>query len=329
MAGGVVNFYLVDIAVHDLGGLIASAKIKVGDYIQAESLSPTLAGENVQSGLKALAIEGQEIMRQRVAEAATAAAAAVAATSPADVTAVVDEQASEGSGGVLLARSSSRARTSATKFAYVNDLGGYNGATDFSACGGLLFSCLGRSSHWYQQNEMAPNFEADAFADAFPGKPLGGFLANGEIFGEKIISMPSGGSGEAPSGQDDGSSFTFGFGDNTEQEASVPTTPAVASPSQASNSEDATGDSGSGPDYATLTVRQLKQALTAASIDFRDCVEKSDLVARCAQIPLEAGNGNSNSDDDNGEDEEDEMDFMHGFTAVYAVSGATQSTTFN
>ena len=43
-----------------------------------------------------------------------------------------------------------------------------------AAAGGLLFSCLGRSGHWYQSNGMAPNFEPDAFADAFPDKALAG-----------------------------------------------------------------------------------------------------------------------------------------------------------
>ena len=78
---------------------------------------------------------------------------------------------------------------------------------DFAACGGLLFSCLGRSGQWYEQNGMAANFEANAFAAAFPGRPLAGFLANGEIFGQKINATPhqsaaaaaGGGGGEAGS----------------------------------------------------------------------------------------------------------------------------------
>ena len=37
---------------------------------------------------------------------------------------------------------------------------------------------------------MDPNFEAGAFSAAFPGKPLAGFLAMGEIFGE--VNSPPG-----------------------------------------------------------------------------------------------------------------------------------------
>mmetsp|Transcript_12080 Transcript_12080/g.14388 ORF Transcript_12080/g.14388 Transcript_12080/m.14388 type:complete len:90 (-) Transcript_12080:409-678(-) len=41
---------------------------------------------------------------------------------------------------------------------------------------------------------MEANFEPAAFAAAFPGKPLAGFLAQGEIFGEHIPSVAKGSS---------------------------------------------------------------------------------------------------------------------------------------
>ena len=110
---GAINT-LSDAIVHDLGGLITATKVKVGDYVQAESLSPTLAGANVESGLKALALAGQELKRQRAAAAAAAAAAATAADGPAAAAGSLDASADgyysvEGD-WIPLARSSSRAR---------------------------------------------------------------------------------------------------------------------------------------------------------------------------------------------------------------------------
>ena len=109
---GAINT-LTDAIVHDLGGLITATKVKVGDYVQAESLSPTLAGANVESGLKALALAGLALTRQRAAAAAAAAAAATAADGPAaarSLDASADGYYSVEGDWIPLARSSSRAR---------------------------------------------------------------------------------------------------------------------------------------------------------------------------------------------------------------------------
>jgi len=49
--------------------------------------------------------------------------------------------------------------------------------TSGSACGALLFSCLGRGVHLYGR----PDHDTDLFRTALGGLPLGGFFCNGEI----------------------------------------------------------------------------------------------------------------------------------------------------
>ena len=62
--------------------------------------------------------------------------------------------------------------------------------------------------------------------------------------------------------------------------------------------------------YAHYPVKVLKEALREAGIDFSDCVEKADLVARCAEIPLdkidedtEDSDSDKNCDSNNADEE--------------------------
>jgi small ligand-binding sensory domain FIST len=183
-----------------------------------------------------------------------------------------------------VARSSSRSMAAAGG----GSAGGSMAEEAFAAAaGGLLFSCLGRSGGWYQSNGMAANFEPDAFSDAFPGKALAGFLANGEIFGE-YIKPP--GTTDAGSGQ----------------------------PSElaAEEADDSTTDAAA---VGAMSVAELKAALRKAGVSFADCVEKSDLVSRVIESGAlsKAAAAVASADD---EGDEEGQDFMHGFTAVFGIS---------
>ena len=64
-------------------------------------------------------------------------------------------------------------------------------------------------------------------------------------------------------------------------------------------------------------MKELKQLLRASSVDFSDCIEKCDLVTRAFESELKPSQ-------DVNSDEEDDYDFMHGYTAVYAISSLIQ-----
>eukprot|EP01047_Picozoa_sp_COSAG01_P026698 COSAG01_NODE_1729_length_9372_cov_17.444948_4_plen_325_part_00 len=294
------------------GSLVTTSKVPVGSFLQAEVMSPKLAGENVKAGLKALAHQGAEKEE---------AAAAKASSSAADTAMAVD--------GVALARSSSRARCSqrVARQLLVD--------AEHAAGGGLLFSCLGRSSDWYESNGMAANYEPAAFAAAFPGKALAGFLANGEIFGE-VNSPPRAAAAAAAAAGGGGA-------------------PADADPEVAPAEEEELCTSLGGK-----SVKELKAMLRAAEVDFADCLEKADLVSRAFQSwersilagiylchacsdhgvedmetagqvarALESGAAARSSrrqeqEGEEGSEEEEEQDFMHGFTAVFGISSLIQ-----
>lgn len=130
-------------------------RLKEGSFIQLEINSAEYAGPNVLKGLVALALETNEKIEEKIKEKITQGKAS-----------------SQAKCGISLARSASRVNSARLAEA------------EFSAGGGLLFSCLGRSSGWYEEKGLSGQYEPSAFASAFPGKPLAGFLAQGEIFGE-------------------------------------------------------------------------------------------------------------------------------------------------
>ena len=151
----------------------------------------------------------------------------------------------------------------------------------------MLFSCLGRSGSWYEQNEMSANFEADAYAAAFPGKALAGFLANGEIFGEfRAPAKPEAAAGDVAGGE------------------------AAA----AAAADDLSG----------MSVKDIKRELSEASVGHADCVEKSDLLARLRELRDAKAAAAARAAEESEESEQEEQDFMHGFTAVFGVSVAAQ-----
>eukprot|EP01048_Picozoa_sp_COSAG05_P020553 COSAG05_NODE_3518_length_2013_cov_1.932602_2_plen_297_part_00 len=59
--------------------------------------------------------------------------------------------------------------------------------------------------------------------------------------------------------------------------------------------------------YAHYSVKVLKEALREAGIDFSDCVEKADLVARCAEIPDDYDDSDLSNDDRQNSSEEEEQ----------------------
>jgi hypothetical protein len=226
------------------GSLVTTSEVPVGSFLQAEVMSPKLAGENVKAGLKALAHQGAEKEEAAAAKASSSAA---------------DTATGDGGGGaatamamavdgVALARSSSRACSQRVARQLLD--------AEHAAGGGLLFSCLGRSSDWYESNGMAANFEPAAFAAAFPGKALAGFLANGEIFGE-VNSPPRAAAAAAAAGGGQ---------------------PTDADPEVAPAEEEELCTSLGGK-----SVKELKAMLRAAEVDFADCLEKADLVSRAFQ----------------------------------------------
>ena len=157
------------------GALVTTTPCGVGTFLQPEVMEPKVAAQNAQRALKALASEPEKKAEPSSGAGGGEAGAAAAAEAE-------DEERHQ------LARSSSRLESKA----------------QFLAGGGLLFSCLGRSGSWYEQNEMSANFEADAYAAAFPGKALAGFLANGEIFGEfRAPAKPEAAAGDGAGGEDD------------------------------------------------------------------------------------------------------------------------------
>ena len=225
------------------GAILTETRLPAGAFLQAEVLSARRAGENVEGGLRALARERRDDGRRRAAATAggTLAGDGLAlATSP------------RGGGGGGGARATTR-------------------AGDAAAVGGLLFSCLARSAAWYREHGMAENFEAAAFAMAFPGRALAGFLASGEIFGEY-----------------------------------------AARPARAAA---ALSEEVAAADGRAKSVRELKEILERRGVDVRHCIEKSDLVRRYTET-RELGAEE--------ERKEEKVDFMHGFTAVYAISSSLQ-----
>ena len=71
---------LGDVHVQE-GSLVTPTQIALGSFLQAESLSPQLAGDNVLSGLKALAREGRE---KQAAKALTSSSTAPTPTTGPD-----------------------------------------------------------------------------------------------------------------------------------------------------------------------------------------------------------------------------------------------------
>ena len=137
-----------------------------------------------------------------------------------------------------------------------------------------------RARRWYIENEMDGNFEPNAFAAAFPGRPLSGFLANGEIFGE-LHDLAA---------KEEGSAAAAGGGEAVPMEA--------ASAGGGGGGEGGGGDEGEGEGegLSELPVRELKAMLSQAGVGYSDCLEKAELVERCRRERLTRLTGRTGDD---------------------------------
>ena len=142
---------------------------------------------------------------------------------------------------------------------------------------------------------MTANFEPDSFAEAFPDRALAGFLANGEICGESTKPADD---AEAGSGQEQ--------------------TPGEKAAETDDGAEDASM-------VGAMSVGELKACLRKAGVSFTDCLEKSDLVSRVIESGALSKVGVEDDQASSDEADAEAQDFMHGFTAVFGISTATQS----